>query len=172
MRRRNKFQAVVIIVIFGVSAPASQGGNKKLHLFANIVSMRQTDSPTEFIIAPSQRLRQALIAAHAVALLAGLFSALPGFGKLLLVLAVCAHLVFAVRRAAVRRDTLRCLDASGWRVNEQAVLILPSTVLTPYAIWLHFKPEGARKQALLIVSDALPTAEFRRLTVKLKTSAS
>lgn len=132
--------------------------------------IRQTASPTEFILAPSRCLCHALIAAHAIALLAGLFSALPGAGKLLLVLVICAHLAFAVRRIAARRDTLRWLDASGWRVNEQAARILPSTVLTPYAIWLHFKPQGARKQALLIVSDALPAAEFRRLIVKLKTS--
>jgi len=118
------------------------------------------------------RLKYALVTAHALALGACLSSALPWPGKLLLGLALPIHLHFAVRKADRRHDTIRYHEAAGWNINDEAVRILPSTVVTPFAIWLHYQAPSARRQALLIVNDALPEPEFRRLLVKLKISAA
>jgi len=136
------------------------------------VSRQSPIQPVLFAVAPSLRLQYALIAAHGLALGACLSNALPWPGKLLLGLALLIHLGFAVRDVNHRRDAIRYHAASGWNINDEAVLILPSTVVTPFAVWLHFKPEGARKKAILIVNDALPEHEFRRLIVKLKISAA
>lgn len=125
-----------------------------------------------FSVAPSLRLHYALVAAHGLALSTCLISALPWPGKLLLGLALPVHLYFAVRNSVVRQATIRYHDASGWNINDESVRILTSTVVTPFAIWLHFQPQGARKQALLIVNDAMPEHDFRQLIVKLKLSAT
>jgi len=137
-----------------------------------IVSRQSPIPPVLFAVAPSLRLQYALIAAHGLALCACLISALPWPGKLLPGLALLIHLGFAVRDVNHRHDAIRYHAASGWNINDEAVLILPSTVVTPFAIWLRFKPEGARKRAILIVNDALPEHEFRRLIVKLKISTA
>ena len=136
------------------------------------VSNPHSVPPAQFCVAPSMRLKYALIAAHALALIACLVSALPWLGKVLLVLALPAHLYLAVREVGLQHDTIRYHDASGWNINDEPVLVLPSTVLTTFAVWLHFKSQGARRKALLIVNDTMPEHDFRRLVVKLKISAT
>jgi hypothetical protein len=125
-----------------------------------------------FSVGPSRRLKFALLAAYGLALSACLISALPWPGKLLLSLALPVHLYFAVKTVDRRHVEIRYTEGTGWHLAEEQVSILPSTVLTPFAIWLHFKPQAGRKKAVLIVKDALSESEFRRLTVKLKISAT
>jgi hypothetical protein len=126
----------------------------------------------QFSIEPSRHLKYALYAGHGLALSACLISALPWPGKLLLSLALPVHLYFALRNVDRQHDTIRYQDGTGWNINDDPVLILPSTVVTPFAIWLHFRGQPARKKALLIMKDAMPDTEFRRLIVKLKISAT
>lgn len=128
--------------------------------------------PAQFSVGPSRYLKQALLAGHGLALTACLLSGLPWPGKLLLILALPVHLYFAVKDADRQSVLIRYLEGSGWQIDDEPVTVLPSTVLTPFAIWLHFKPQPARRRAFLIVKDAMPEAEFRRLTVKLKISAA
>ena len=125
-----------------------------------------------FSVTPSTRLKHVLIAAHGLALIACLISALPWLGKILLAMALPAHLYFGVSEICRQHETIRYHDGSGWSINDESVLILPSTVVTPFAIWLHFKPPGARKKAMLIVSDTMPDQDFRQFIVKLKISAT
>jgi hypothetical protein len=128
--------------------------------------------PAQFSVGSSLHLKYALLAGHGLALSACLISALTWPGKLLLSLALPVHLYFAVRNVDRQQVTIRYLEGSGWNINGEPVLMLPSTVVTPFAVWLHFKPELARKNALLIVKDAMPDPEFRQLIVKLKISAT
>ncbi|MGR8941512.1 MAG: protein YgfX [Gammaproteobacteria bacterium] len=128
--------------------------------------------PVQFALEPSGRLKTALIAAHGLALSAAWFSAAPLAGKVLLGLVIPVHLFLAVKNHHRQHHRIRYSTASGWNIDGEAVSILPSTVATPYAIWLHYQTLASAKKALLIVHDALPDAEFRRLIVKLKISAS
>lgn len=128
--------------------------------------------PARFSVGPSRRLQYALLAGHSLALAACLISALPWAAKLLLALALSVHFYFGERNADRRQVAIGYLEGSGWVIDDERVAILPSSVLTPFAIWLHYQPQSARKKALLIVKDAMPDAEFRRLTVKLKISAA
>ncbi|MEC4747422.1 protein YgfX [Methylomicrobium sp. Wu6] len=128
--------------------------------------------PAQFLVEPSMRLKYALVAAHGLALSACLISALPWPGKILLGLVLPVHLYLAVREIDARHDAIRFHDGSGLHVNDEPVQLLPSTVVTPFAIWLHFQPQGTRKKTLLIVNDAMPEHEFRQLIVKLKISAT
>ncbi|EIC31079.1 MULTISPECIES: protein YgfX [Methylomicrobium] len=128
--------------------------------------------PARFAVGPSRRLQYALSAGHGLAMIACLISALPWPGKLLLSLVLPVHFYFAAREAGSRQVAIGYLEGSGWAIDDEPVAILPSSVLTPFAIWLHYEPRSTRKKALLIVKDAMPDAEFRRLTVKLKISAA
>jgi hypothetical protein len=131
-----------------------------------------TVHPAQFSVGSSRRLKYALLAGHGLALIACLISALSWPGKLLLSLTLPVHLFFAVRNIDRQHVTIRYQEGSGWHIDDKQVTILSSTVLTPFAVWLHFKPELARKNALLILKDAMPDTEFRRLIVKLKISAT
>lgn len=129
--------------------------------------------PARFSVGPSRRLKYALLAVHGLALTACLTSAFPWPGKLLLSLALPVYLFFTVRNIDRHPVAIRYTEGMGWNIAGEQATILPSTVLTPFAIWLHFKPQLARKKkALLIVKDAMADSEFRRLTVKLKISAT
>jgi hypothetical protein len=128
--------------------------------------------PARFSVGPSRRLKYALLAGHGLAMVACLISALPWPGKFLLCLMLPVHFYFASNNAGRRQVAIGYLESAGWVIDDEPVAILPSTVLTPFAIWLHYQPQSARKKALLIVKDAMPAAEFRRLTVKLKISAA
>jgi hypothetical protein len=128
--------------------------------------------PVWFTVGPSRRLQYVLSVGHGLAMIGCLISALPWLGKLLLSLALPVHFYFAARHAGRHQVAIGYLEGSGWVIDDEPVVILPSSVLTPFAIWLHFKPQSARKKALLIVKDAMPDSEFRRLTVKLKISAA
>jgi len=49
-----------------------------------------------------------------------------------------------------------------------AIQILPSTVLTPHMLILHFKLTNQKKKTILIVKDALGDEKYRELSVSLK----
>ena len=70
---------------------------------------------------------------------------------------------------------IRHNEAVGWQLAKiendyQNIMVLPTTVLTAQFMVLHFRFQTGRKQALLIVNDALNTEDYRRLLVELKVS--
>ena len=71
---------------------------------------------------------------------------------------------------------IRHNEALGWQLAKikndyQTIIILPTTVLTAQFIVLHFRFQTNKKQALLIVNDALEKQSYRHLLVELKVSA-
>jgi len=71
---------------------------------------------------------------------------------------------------------IRYNEAFGWQLaksenNYQNITILPTTVLTARFIVLHFRFQEGRKQAVLIVNDALEKQNYRHLLVELKVSS-
>ena len=109
---------------------------------------------------------------HILALAASIANALPVAAKLPLSAGICLHFYFAVRALKNTQVKIKHTAASGWEISDandfKSVQILNSTVITLFAIFLHFSGNG--KQSVLIVSDALSADDYRRLIVRLKTS--
>lgn len=122
---------------------------------------------------PSQQLKQLLIAMHALALGASIANALPITIKLALLTGIFLHFRFTMKRLESEPHKIKHTEALGWQVFDgsdfKPVQILDSTVITTFAIFLHFT-DDAHKQSLLILNDALSEDDYRRLIVRLKTA--
>ncbi|MDO9268826.1 MAG: hypothetical protein Q7T96_06905 [Methylobacter sp.] len=122
---------------------------------------------------PSQRLKQLLIIMHMLALASSIANALPIIVKLALLTGIYMHLQFIIKRLKNEPYKIKHTEASGWEVSSgddfKSIQILNSTVITLFAIFLHFN-NHAHKQSVLIVNDALNEDDYRRLIVRLKTA--
>jgi len=127
-------------------------------------------------------LKKIVIFVYMLAVGASMANALVFIIKISLFALVCIHCWLTVRRLSVGDYAIKHTDALGWEVSEgndfAAVEILKSTVITTFAILLHFKygvrPQSRMsgyKKTLLILNDALDEESYRRLIVKLKTTA-
>ena len=128
--------------------------------------------PVQFSLEPSRRLNIALIAAHGLALSAAWLSAVMLPVKTVLGLVIPVHLFFVLKRQSNTHHLICYCSESGWDIDGESVSIMPSTVLTPFAVWLHYKDPNSGKKALLILHDAMSETDFRRLIVKLKISSA
>lgn len=69
---------------------------------------------------------------------------------------------------------LRIGETGAWKLwtatgDEIPADILPSTIVVPWLILLHFRDENRRFHAVPLMPDSLETDGFRRLTVRLRT---
>ena len=128
--------------------------------------------PVQFSLEPSRRLCIALVVAHGLALSAAWLSAVMLPVKAILGLVIPVHLFFVLKRQSNTHHLIRYCSESGWDIDGEAVSIMPSTVLTPFAVWLHYKYHDSGSKALLILHDAMSETDFRRLIVKLKISSA
>jgi len=110
---------------------------------------------------------------HALALGSSIANTLPMTVKLALLTGICMHLRFVISRLKNEQYKIKHTEALGWEVSNgndfKSIQILNSTVVTLYAIFLHFN-KNAHKQSVLIVNDALSEDNYRRLIVRLKTA--
>lgn len=125
----------------------------------------------QLTIKPSRQLANLLLFIHSLALLASTMNSLPIGLKCLLIVVISGH--FYVNRA----KTVCCRIAyseTGWKIaqNEEfiSVEILPSSVLSCVAIFLHIKGEKIANHSLVIFHDALAKEDYRALLVNLKTT--
>ncbi|MCK9397276.1 MAG: hypothetical protein M0Q44_17025 [Methylobacter sp.] len=122
---------------------------------------------------PSRRLKRLLAVMHVLALGSSIANALPVAVKLALSAGIFMHLRFIIRRLKNEPYKIKHTEALGWEVSDgngfEQVQILDSTVITIFAIFLHFN-NNAHKQSLLIMNDALSKDDYRRLIVRLKTA--
>lgn len=134
------------------------------------------------IIKPSKRLKKAIIFVYLLALGAATVNALDVAVKIGLCALICAHGGLTVRRLNAGNHTIRHSEALGWEILEGrdfvTIEILKSTVTTTFALFLHFKHgcqasswTPGHKKTWLILNDALAGDDYRRLIVKLKTTA-
>jgi hypothetical protein len=130
---------------------------------------------------PSKRIKKMVIIIHIVALCASLANTLAFAIKISLFALIGIHYWLAVRRLNVEHYTIKHTEAFGWEVSEgydfASVEILQSTVITTFALFLHFKQnslaqswKSAHKRTLLVLNDALAAEDYRYLIVKLKTT--
>ncbi len=131
---------------------------------------------------PSKRLKKMVVFIHTLALGASMANALAFAIKISLFAIICINLWLSVRRLNLERYTIKHTEAFGWEVSEGLVFvsveILKSTVITTFALFLHYKhgsqsqpSKSGYKKTLLILNDALAEEDYRCLIVKLKTAA-
>lgn len=93
--------------------------------------------------------------------------------KLILVIFICLDFLFMSKQNHAKDYKIKHTEGSGWELNEgkdfETIDIEKSTVLTTFAIFLHFKKK-TKKQSLLILNDMLTEDDYRRLIVRLKTN--
>ncbi len=134
---------------------------------------KKHDPPLLLTVKPSQRLKRLLAVLHVLALASSFANILPLAIKLSLSTFICIHLYYIVNRLQNDRYKIKHTEAMGWEIANnhdfQAIEILPSTVISLFAIFLHFNNNG-KKQSLLIASDALAEEDYRCLIVRLKTT--
>jgi len=84
-------------------------------------------------------------------------------------------LVYIKKEICFNNITIRYSTAKGWELGHiegvfSSIQVLPSTVLTPYLLILHFKLQNNSKKTILICRDALIDDSYRKLLVLLKIS--
>ena len=142
----------------------------------------KSESGLLLTIKPSRRLNKTVVFIHTLALGAGMANALAFAVKIGLVILICGHCWLTVRRLNAEHYILKHTDASGWQLSEgndfTSIEVLKSTVMTTRALFLHFKYATqiqswavSHKKTRLILNDALTDEDYRRLIVKLKTTA-
>lgn len=121
----------------------------------------------------SKRLKQLLMVMHALALASSIANTLPVAVKLALSTGICIHFWSTVKHLTKKPCSIKHTEKFGWGISDgndfESIQILNSTVITVFAIFLHFN-KNAHKQSLLILNDALTKEDYRRLIVRLKTA--
>lgn len=135
---------------------------------------KKHEPPLSVELQPSRRLKQVLVTMHLLALASSIANALPVIVKLALVIGIGLHLYFVLARLKSDQYVIKHSETSGWEIASdndfKPIQILNSTVITLFAIFLHFN-KNAHKQSVLIVNDALNEDDYRRLIVRLKTAS-
>lgn len=124
---------------------------------------------------------------HLLALAACITAFLPLIGKCALSLAIAAHFWVILKRLKKNSYVIKYTQISGWEVAENGdfapVTILPSTVISPHALFLHIEIQPsnahiprihalfrrANRKAILVLADMLEADGYRCLIVKLRT---
>ncbi|HEY8038027.1 MAG TPA: protein YgfX [Methylobacter sp.] len=122
---------------------------------------------------PSQQLKRFLVVMHVLAFGSSIANTLPIIVKLALLIGICMHLLFMNKRLKDEQYKIKHTEALGWEIfsgnDFKPIQILSSTVVTTFAVFLHFT-DNTHKQSALIVNDALSEDNYRRLIVRLKTA--
>ena len=130
-------------------------------------------------IKPSQQLKALVLLIHALALGASLANDLSLVFKSILIIGTCLQGWITLKHSKNNQLTIKYTDTIGWQISKDhdlaAIEILNSTVVTPFAIFLHYKKScllsiktTQEKHSHLILNDTLSDEDFRRLIVKLK----
>ena len=134
---------------------------------------QKSQAPLRLKLKHSKRLTQLIIFMHGLALVACIMNSLPLLLKCVLLLAISGH--FYINRKIPKLYQLE-YNETAWKIAEHedftAIEILPSTVISIFAIFLHFKTDNKPNNTLVIFNDALAKDDYRHLIVKLKTTVS
>ena len=136
--------------------------------------LKKHEPPLLLVLKPSEQLKQLLIILYLLALVSCFANALPVSIKLSLSTLISLYCYDQTTSLLKTHYTIKHSDALGWEISTnnrdfQSIQILNSTVITQWAIFLHFN-NNAKKQSVLIPSDALSTQDYRLLIVRLKTT--
>ncbi|CAG1020925.1 hypothetical protein DOJK_00655 [Patescibacteria group bacterium] len=123
-------------------------------------------TPLRLCVNPSKRLTWFLIILHVWAVIACITNDLNVLLQVVLSLLVAVHYKYVTRQSV---ETVIEHSETGWKYQSFEIMILPSTVISSMALFLHFKQDGKFK-SLLIMNDALSAEDYRLLIVRLKTT--
>ncbi|MCF7987969.1 MAG: hypothetical protein K9L60_10415 [Methylovulum sp.] len=136
------------------------------------------EPPLCFNFVPSVWLNRLVLVIFALALFACLANSLPLLVKVSLAVLTVGYFVSLRQRLKKRQFTFRYTDTKSWAFSETeefvSIEILPSSVVTNYAVFLHFKTLGeaaSTQSAVLLVADSLTDEAYRTFIVKLLTTA-
>ena len=114
----------------------------------------------------------------ALALLACWVNSLPLLIKVSLGVLTLGYFVNLLQRLKKRQYTFRYTDTRSWEFSETeefvSIEILPSSVVTNHAVFLHFQTLGEAsptQSAVLLAADSLTDEAYRAFIVKLLTTA-
>lgn len=111
---------------------------------------------------------------HALALVACVVNSLPVLIKGVLFVAIAVHYYVQTKQLNAQQYIIKHTETAGWELSAGgefvAVAVLPSTVISTIAIFLHLKADDNPRQNLVIVSDALAENDYRALISRLKTT--
>jgi toxin CptA len=134
---------------------------------------KKNDPPLLVELKSSQRLKQLVAVIHILALSGSIANALPFAIKSALFIGITIHLIYLLKHLNDKQYQIKQTPEFGWEISKgndfSAIQILNSTVITTFAIFLHYS-NNKHKQSLLILNDALPDDDYRRLIVRLKTA--
>jgi len=144
---------------------------------------QHTETALLLAIKPSQHLIALVIIIHVLALGASIANDLDLAFKLGLIAVIGLHAWLTIKRLKNEAYTIKYTEALGWQLSKDpdlvSIEILNSTVVTPFAIFLHYKESSQpsfritrTKQTRLILNDALTDEDYRCLVVKLKITAT
>lgn len=118
---------------------------------------------------------------HGLAVFIVGITAIPLIPQVILTILILFSLIFYLKQEkTIKVFTLRYSTAFGWEIANsengfQLIEILPTTVLSPYLVFLHYKinSNNQKKQKnlyVLIAKDTLSNDDFRKLRVELRIS--
>ncbi|NOQ76836.1 MAG: hypothetical protein GQ475_03405 [Methylococcaceae bacterium] len=111
---------------------------------------------------------------HILAVSAVFLSSLFLFYKTLVLIVILLGLWMVLnRQMEFDKVVIRHRLKTGWDISFlegifDSIEVLPSTVITPYILILHFKITNQQKQTILILKDSLVAEKYRELMVSLK----
>jgi hypothetical protein len=145
------------------------------HYPTNNMPAKKYQPPLQLALNDSKRLIVLMALIHALALLASVMNSLPSILKCVLLIILVSHYYFQLNKLKTKHHRIEH-NETGWRLaldnSFEEIQILPSTVISIFVIFLHFKTDNKPKQTLVIVSDALADEDYRCLIVRLKTTLS
>ncbi|MGR8931814.1 MAG: protein YgfX [Gammaproteobacteria bacterium] len=124
-------------------------------------------------VSPSKRFGLLINGLHGCAVAACWFNALPFLVQFSATIVVVILWWRAKKKWRTRFVHLRFGEGLGWSISHdgrgyQDVTILNSTTVSLGAIFLHYKIEGGKVCAFLVLRDSLSKEDFRRLSVCLR----
>jgi len=113
-----------------------------------------------------------LVVLHVLSIPPVFLSSLTLINKIILCSAVFISLLVNLNREHhFKSQLIRYSSFAGWEIAYNSsfypIEVLPSTVITPFLLVLHYKQQKKPKKAILICKDALINEEYRKLMVKL-----
>lgn len=134
---------------------------------------KKHEPPLLVELKPSKRLKRLLVIMHVLALSSSIATTLPAAVKLALLTGISMNFLFIIKHLKSKQHKIKHTDALGWEISDGndfiPIQILNSTVISVFAIFLHFT-KNAHKHSILIINDALTEDDYRGLIVRLKTA--
>ncbi len=130
--------------------------------------------PIIFTVKRSSILIIALALLHLLAMIAAYLNTLDISFRLVIISLIVMNLLVKLKHELqVQAVFIRSSSLKGWEITSEggefsAINILPSTVITPYFIFLHFKAQKKPRESNFILKDSMVEDEFRQLIVQLR----